>query len=57
MDDGSHDEPHTAQVSLGLSVAPSDILNEAENLLKTKGRKWRFPRGEAENILKKSHLQ
>ena len=30
--------------------------NEAENILKTKGRKWRFFQNEAENILKQSQL-
>ena len=34
----------------------TDIRNEAENLLKIKGRLRDFLRGEAENILKPNHL-
>jgi hypothetical protein len=34
-----------------------DIINEAENFLKTRAGKSIFPPGEAENILKKSQLQ
>jgi hypothetical protein len=33
-----------------------DIKNEAENLLKTKGRNFEFSHGEAENILKRGRL-
>jgi hypothetical protein len=34
----------------------TDIRNEPENILKTKGRVRDFFRGEAENILKPNHL-
>jgi hypothetical protein len=35
---------------------PAAIINEAENILKTKGRKRAFSKNEAENILKRSQL-
>ena len=46
----------TVPMALRLYV-PSDNVNEAENLLKTKARKTDFSPHEGENILKKSHLQ
>jgi hypothetical protein len=43
-------------MALRLYVPSSDILNEPDNLLKTKGIETDFSIGESENILKKSHL-
>jgi hypothetical protein len=37
-------------------TSKTDIKNEAENILKIKGRLSVFSSGEAENILKQSHL-
>ena len=42
---------------MATSCPPVAKNHEAENMLKTKGRKRAFSKNEAENILKKSHLQ
>jgi hypothetical protein len=55
IDDAACEASNTPN-GIATQCPPSDSVPEAENILKTKGRKWDFSPTKAENILKRKSL-